>query len=298
MSLPALLGTGVDELRLAVHLLEPPILYPVTGQPVWRGVDVLPGTHYLTFDGAGRCRTTRWWSPPEPVLPMAEGAQALREALAAAVSVRTQGRDLVSCDLGGLDSTAVACLAARGPAHVVAYTAASADPAADDVAWATRTVAQLPTVEHHVIPAEEMPLVYHGLTTLDDALDEPFAGAVDRDRWLAIVQRAAARGSRLHLTGFGGDELLYGSVAHLREVLRGSPRTGWNHLRGFVAKYRWSRREALRQLTGWPFLRRVDGRGGRLDHRETPTQRRASARMGLQPAPSSLDHAGSGRRRS
>src|SRR5689334_10770963 len=152
--LAALLGTGVDEERLAVRLLEPPILYPLTGQPVWRSVDMLPGTHYLTFDGAGRYRATRWWSPPEPVLPMAEGAQALREALTAAVTVRTRGRDLVSCDLGGLDSTAVACLAAGGPAHVVAYTAASADPAADDVTWATRTVAQLPTVEHHVIPAD------------------------------------------------------------------------------------------------------------------------------------------------
>src|SRR4029453_11584187 len=107
------------------------------------------------------------------------------------------------CDLGGLDSTAVTCLAAGGPAHVVAYTAASADPAADDVAWATRTVAELPEVEHHVIPADEMPLVYHGLKTLGDALDEPFAGAVDRDRWLTLVEHAAARGSRLHLTGFG-----------------------------------------------------------------------------------------------
>jgi asparagine synthase (glutamine-hydrolysing) len=246
--LAALLGTGVDEQRLAVRLLEPPILYPLTGQPVWRGVDLLPGSHYLTFDGAGQYRTTRWWSPPEPVLPMVEGAQALREALTAAVAVRSRGQDLVSCDLGGLDSTAVACLAAGGPAHVVAFTAASADPAADDVMWASRTVAQLPKVEHHVIPANEMPLVYHGLSTLDDPLDEPFAGAVDRDRWLTIVEHAAARGSRLHLTGFGGDELLYGSVAHLHEVLRSSPRTGWNYLRGFVAKYRWSRREALRQL--------------------------------------------------
>src|SRR4030095_481240 len=112
----------------------------------------------------------RVWSAPEPVLPLAEGAQAFREALTAAVAVRTQGRDLVSCDLGGLDSTAVACLAAGGPGHGGGYTAASADPVADDVTWATLTVAQLPKVEHHVIPANEMPLVYHGLRTLDDAL--------------------------------------------------------------------------------------------------------------------------------
>ena len=41
--------------------------------------------------GAGRRRrhrSVRWWSPPEPVLPMAEGAPALRDALAAAVAGR------------------------------------------------------------------------------------------------------------------------------------------------------------------------------------------------------------------
>lgn len=246
--LAALVGADVDTDRLAVHLLEPAILHPLTGQPVWRGVKLVPGAHYLTLDGAGRHRSIPWWTPPEPVVPMAQGAPALRDALAAAVAVRTQGRDLVSCDLGGLDSTAITSLAARGSAHVVAYTAASPDPLADDVAWAARTVADLPQVEHHVIPADQMPLVYHGLDTLDDPLDEPFTAAVDRDRCLTILRRAAARGSHLHLTGFGGDELLYGSVAHLREVLGSNPRTGWRNLRGFVAKYHWSRRAALGQL--------------------------------------------------
>ena len=85
---------------------------------------------------------------------MAKGAPALREALSAAVAARTQGRPLVSCDLGGLDSTAVCSLAAHGEAKVVAYTAASPDPLADDVVWADRTVAGLGNIEHHIIPAE------------------------------------------------------------------------------------------------------------------------------------------------
>ena len=239
--LAGLLGAGLDEQRLALHLLEPPILYPLAGQPVWQGVDLLPADHYLVLDGDGRHRSVRWWTPPEPVVPMAEGAPALREALTAAVASRVRGRELVSCDLGGLDSTSVCCLAAQADAKVVAYTAASPDPLADDVDWAVRTVAGLGNVEHHVIPAEEMPLVYHGLHAMDDQLDEPCGAAVDRDRWLTIVRRAAARGSRLHLTGFGGDELLYGSVAHLHRLLRTNPRTALRHLRGFAAKYRWPR---------------------------------------------------------
>ena len=202
--LAGLLDAGLDEQRLALHLLEPHILYPLAGQPVWQGVAVLPTDHYLVLDGDGRHRSVRWWMPPEPVVPMAEGALALREALSAAVASRVRGRELVSCDLGGLDSTSVCSLAAHAGSKVVAYTAASPDPLADDVDWAVRTVAGLGTVEHHIISAEEMPLPYHGLHAMDDQLDEPCSAAVERERWLIIARRAAARGSRLHLTGFGG----------------------------------------------------------------------------------------------
>jgi asparagine synthase (glutamine-hydrolysing) len=245
--LAGLLGAGLDERRLALHLLQPHVLYPLAGQPVWHGVEQLPTDHYLVLD-RDRHRSVRWWTPPEPAVPMAEGALALREALSAAVAARVQGNELVSCDLGGLDSTSVCCLAAHQEAKVVAYTAASLDPYADDVLWAGRTVAGLGNVEHHIIPAEEMPLVYHGLE-LDDPLDEPCAATVDRDRWLIIAGRAAARGSRMHLTGMGGDELLYGSLAHLHTMLRTTPRIAVRHLRGFAAKYRWPRKQMLRQLT-------------------------------------------------
>jgi asparagine synthase (glutamine-hydrolysing) len=246
--LASLLGAGLDERRLAVHLLEPPILHPLAGQPVWQGVEFLPTDSYLVLDRDGRHWSVRWWTPPEPVVPMAKGAPALREALSAAVAARTHGRRLVSCDLGGLDSTAICCLAAHQEAKVVAYTLASPDPLADDVEWAARTVAGLGNVEHHIIPAEEMPLVYHGVFAMDDQLDEPFGDAVDRDRWLTLVRRAAARGSGLHLNGMGGDELLYGSLAHLHGLLRTKPRIALRHVRGFTAKYRWSRTQVLRQL--------------------------------------------------
>ncbi len=246
--LAGLLDAGVDEQRLALHLLEPPILYPLAGESVWRGVALVPTDRYLVLDGHGPERLVKWWAPPEPVVPMAEGAPVLREALSAAVDARVRNRALVSCDLGGLDSTAVCCVAARGGARVVAYTAASPDPFADDVHWAARTVAGFSNIEHHVIPASEMPLVYHGVLDMDDRLDEPCAAAVDRERWLIIVRRAAMRGSQVHLTGFGGDELLYGSLAHLHSLLRSRPAIALRHLRGFAAKYRWPRGEMLRQL--------------------------------------------------
>jgi asparagine synthase (glutamine-hydrolysing) len=267
------LDAALDERRLAIHLLEPPILYPLAGQPVWRGVELLPTDHYLTLDGDGLNRLVRWWTPPEPVVPMAEGARVLREALSAAVATRTRGRTLVSCDLGGVDSTSVCCLAARGKGEVVAFTGASPDPLADDVAWAVRTVAGLGNVEHHIIAAEEMPLVYHGVLALEDQLDEPCTVTVDRDRWLTVARRAAARGSRLHLTGFGGDELLYGSVAHLHTLMRTSPRIAVRHLRGFAAKYRWSRGRVLRQLSdSSPYSEWLAGVADTLTVLQPPTE--------------------------
>ena len=120
--LAGLLDAEPDEQRLALHLLEPHILYPLAGQPIWREVDVLPTDHYLVLDGNGRHRQVRSWTPPAPVVPMAEGAPALREALSAAVALRTRGHELVSCDLGGLDSTSLCSLAARGAPKVVAPT--------------------------------------------------------------------------------------------------------------------------------------------------------------------------------
>jgi asparagine synthase (glutamine-hydrolysing) len=245
--LAALTDAALDERRLALHLLHPHVLYPVAGLPVWRGIDVLAGDSYLVLEPAAR-RAVRWWRPPEPVLPMAEGAPALRAALSAAVGARVDGHELVSCDLGGLDSTAVCTLAAGRGATVAAYTAANRDPLADDVVWAERTVAELTGVEHEVIPAEELPLVFAGITDFVAGFDEPCSATVDGARLLTIAERAAERGSPVHLTGFGGDELLYGSVAHLHDLLRTHPRIALRSLRGFAAKYRWPRRAVLRQL--------------------------------------------------
>jgi asparagine synthase (glutamine-hydrolysing) len=246
--LAGVLDGGLDEQRLALHLLEPQTLYPLTGQSVWRGVTLVPNDHYLVLDRDDRAHVVRWWSPPDPVVSMSEGAPALREALSGAVDARARGRKFITSDLGGLDSTAVCSLAARSATPVVAYTAEAGDPHADDARWALATVAALGNVEHHVIPADEMPLAYHGVSDMQERLDEPFALAVDRNRILSIVRRAAARGSSMHLTGFGGDELLYGSVAHLHSLLRTHPRFAMRDLRGFAAKYRWSYKDMMRQL--------------------------------------------------
>ncbi|PJE95386.1 asparagine synthase [Streptomyces carminius] len=243
-----LLGKELDEARLAVQLLTLDLLHPLSGRPLWHGVERLPGGHWLLLDPDGGTRHSRRWSAPEPVVPLAEGAADLARALADAVEVRTRGLALVTADLGGLDSTAVCCTAARGTTPVVAYTAATHDPLGDDVRWARRTVAALGNVEHHLVPAEDVPLSYDGLGSLGDLLDAPCLMTVDHNRRMSLLRLAAERGSALHLTGLGGDELLGGSAAHLHTMIRTRPRTALRGLRGYAAKYGWSRRQVLRQL--------------------------------------------------
>lgn len=245
--LAELVGAELDEHRLALELLAS-VPYPLSGSPMWHGVHAVPGGHGLTLDARGRARTTRWWSPPEPEIPLAEGAVELREALTAAVEARTRGRDLVTADLGGLDSTAVCCTAARGGAKVVAYTAALHDELGDDVHWAQRTVQALETIEHHVVPAGEVAMTFDGIDVLDDLLDTPSILTVDRNRRMHIVALAAARGSGLHLTGLGGDELLAGTPARLHALVRTHPFIALRHIRGYGAKYQWARGRTAHQL--------------------------------------------------
>lgn len=263
--LARLLGAEVDVHRLALHLLDAAALYPIAGDPVWRGVTVLDTMRYLVLEPDGQQRTVPWWTAPDPVAPMREAAPALGEALSVAVGVRVGGRHLVSADLGGLDSTSVCCLAATRSPSVVAYTADGRDPMAEDALWARRTVAHFENVEHHVIPGDQLPSLYDGLRDTDDGLDEPSGLSVLRNRALFIPRQAAARGSKLHLTGFGGDELLAGSPAHLHAMLRRDPRLALRHARGFATQRAWRYRDALRQLLdGSPYRKWLASAAGDL----------------------------------
>ncbi|WP_302893239.1 asparagine synthase-related protein [Actinomadura luzonensis] len=196
--------------------------------------------------------------PPEPVRPLAEAAADVRRALDEAVAVRTGPGGTVSLDLsGGLDSTSLCFLAAaRGEARVIASTWPGRDPADDDLEWARRAAAHLPGAEHVIWPAEESPLVYEDLLRVDDTLDEPGIGVMDRARVLAHLPRLAAMGSRLHLTGIGGDHVAWCSEAHYHRLLRTRPLSAAARLRGFRALFHWPYGPMLRTLADGRSYRR------------------------------------------
>jgi asparagine synthase (glutamine-hydrolysing) len=247
--LAAALGNDPDEEQLAIRLLWP-VPHPLAEAPMWRGVTPVSPQDALIVAPDGRAvRHSRWWTPPEPVRTLADSAPLVREALATAVNARTRQGGVVSCDLsGGLDSTSICFLAARSPARVVASTWPGRDPADTDLYWAEQAARSLPEIEHVVWDAEASPLVYTDLLAIDDLLDEPTIGVMDRSRVLHHLPGMAERGSRLHLTGIGGDHVAWCSEAYYHRLLRTRPLFALRQLRGFRALWQWPLGGTVRAL--------------------------------------------------
>ncbi|MGW2616875.1 lasso peptide isopeptide bond-forming cyclase [Streptomyces sp. NPDC001500] len=239
-TLASVLGLDPDVEELAVRLLWP-APYPLSETSLWRAVTAVPPEDAVIVAEDGRtARHTRWWTPPEPVRPLAQAAPLIREALQQAVDARTRQGGVVSCDLsGGLDSTSICFLADRSPARVLAGTWPGRDPADTDLHWAEQAMDHLPDVEHVVWDADASPLVYENLLGIDDLLDEPTIGVMDRSRVLHHLPDLAARGSRLHLTGIGGDHVAWCSEAYYHRLLRTRPLFAVRQLRGFRALWQW-----------------------------------------------------------
>ncbi|OXS30957.1 lasso peptide isopeptide bond-forming cyclase [Streptomyces sp. XY006] len=260
------LGAAPDPERLAVRLLWP-APYPLSETSLWRDVTAVPPQDALFVGADGRgVRHARWWTPPEPVRPLADSAPSVREALTAAVDARTRAGGVVSCDLsGGLDSTSLCFLADRSAARVVAATWPGRDPADTDLYWAEQAAKHLPDVEHVVWDADASPLVYEDLLTIDDLLDEPTIGVMDRSRVLHHLPALAERGSRLHLTGVGGDHVAWCSEAYYHRLARTRPLFAWRQLRGFRALWQWPLGDTLRALAdSRPYGRWLADAAGRL----------------------------------
>lgn len=246
--LAVLSGAPVDERGLAARLLHP-VPYPLDMTSLWRDVWQVTPDSYLLIERAGSThQTRRWWTPPPPELPLAQAAPLFREALCEAVAVRARPGQRVCCDLsGGFDSTTVCFLAARTAGSLVALTVPGRDPADEDLIWARRAAGHLPTVEHDVLPIDQVPLLYDSMLDADDPLDEP-AQVVSRSSHLFILRRVIDHGSSIQLGGHGGDHVLSGSASHLRTLLLRRPVSAMRMLRGFQARSRWSTGQSLRML--------------------------------------------------
>ncbi|MFC4016250.1 asparagine synthase-related protein [Nonomuraea purpurea] len=247
--LAELVEAPVDEEVLAARLLPAGLITHVQETSMWRGVRALPPELLLLLHADGSWATRCWWRPPEPVLPLKEGAAALREALISAADSCTAAGGTISADLsGGLDSTSLCFLAARGCAELVTVHYRTLDRFNDDDAWASRAAAELPAARHMTIDAEQMPAWFAGLTTVPPPLEEPGAWVRDTERLATVARRVKATGSRLHLTGGGGDELFSPTPGYLHDLVRSRPLMALRRLRAHRPMWRQSWSTLLRAL--------------------------------------------------
>lgn len=253
--LAGLSKAAVDEQWLAARLVYPYLPHPVADGCPWHGVQALADGCYLLAEPGQRARAVRWWYPPEPVVPLAEGAPTLARTLVAAVEARTLAGGVISCDLsGGLDSTPLCFLAVRGNSQVIAVTVVSTDSCQDDAHWAQRAAEQMDGIEHLMLDMHQLPLMYEDVGEGNRGADEPHITVRDHACTAHVAGQLAERGSRLHLRGLGGDQVLQAPAAYLHTTALTHPRIAASHLRG------------RRAVSGWPLTATLRGLADRRSY--------------------------------
>ncbi|MFF1822874.1 asparagine synthase-related protein [Kribbella sp. NPDC058245] len=240
-----LTGATVDDDAIPLRLLAPWTPWPFIDQPLWRGIATVPMGERLDWDRSGQARRTRWWSPPEPELSLAQAATSTGEALAEAVRVRAAHTDL-SADLsGGLDSTSLSFLAGRHQRGIALTSWEAANPADEDQLWAARAAQQLSGV-HQVMSLQDAPAWFSDLDGHGE-LEGPFAWIRTRGKLRYQAELLASRGSKLHLTGHGGDEL-YTATQLFLPALKDQPLRALPYVKAYRAVHRWPWRETFTEL--------------------------------------------------
>ncbi|MFF9022019.1 asparagine synthase-related protein [Streptomyces eurythermus] len=284
--LAALSGADPDLGALAVRLLHPPVASTVLAdRTYWRNVRAVPPHEALVWERDGRRGPgVRWWRPPEPHLSPAEAATEARTALTDAVGTCTAGGGTVSADLsGGLDSTSRCFLAARATDRLVTAHREGRDPDNDDALWAARAREALPSAIHLVLTGEESPDWFAGVGGLRLPSEEPCAWVRDFAKQTDLLRRAGEHGSRLHLSGGGGDEMFTPFPCHLQDLAAARPWQAWQLLSRQRHQWRAGHLSVARGVLGRTSYRRW--LLAAADHVTLPPPSGLTGMLGWQPEP-------------
>ena len=186
--------------------------YVPAPRTIHRHLFKLPAAHLAVLDGRGGFRLARYWSPPGPgparEAPSLEeaGAEVVRR-LEAATARRLVADVPVGVFLsGGIDSTAVAALAARHARPLHTFAIGFTEGSFDESGWARRAA--------DAVGSEHRLEVLSGSACLEllpevvGVLDEPFADPSILPTLL--LSRFVRRHVTVALAGDGGDELFAG----------------------------------------------------------------------------------------
>ena len=215
----ALQASGIPSREISQDALTSYLLFGSVSEPVtmFEGVfSVPPGHRVLLYvpDRRRLPRTHPWWDPRRS--PAAKDPRAPKTFAAAAAALRPMLEDSVRAHLiadvpvglflsSGLDSGAIAALAAREHAGIQSFTLTFPGTAFDE-SELTRMVAQRCRTKHSelALQGEDIP------ARLDEALaaqDQPTMDAVNT---YFVSWAAREVGLKVALSGLGGDELFAG----------------------------------------------------------------------------------------
>ena len=230
----ALLSSGVAPKQISRDALTSYLLFGSVAEPVTLvdGVFSLPPGHRMLLYLPERRRVPRarpWWDAQAS--PAARDPKKPRDLRAAAKQLRPLLEDSVRSHLiadvpvglflsGGLDSGAIAALAARAQAGIRSFTLAFPGTAYDESPLARETARKCGT--RHTEVSLEAPSMLARMEEALAGLDQP---AMDGVNTSFVSWAAREAGLKVALSGLGGDELFagyatFGNAAALHRLVR------------------------------------------------------------------------------
>lgn len=217
--LRAVLASGCVERKLSPDALTSYLLFGSVSEPVTLvdGVFSIPPGHALLLHLPDRRRTPRvrpWWDPTRS--PAARDPKRPRDFATASARLRPLLEDAVRVHLiadvpvglflsSGLDSSAIALLAAKAQRGIQSFTLTFPDTAYDEGPLA-RVVAERAGTQHTEVPLQGANV----LARLDEAIDALDQPTMDGINTYFASWAAREVGLKVALSGLGGDELFGG----------------------------------------------------------------------------------------
>ncbi|MFF3854572.1 asparagine synthase-related protein [Micromonospora sp. NPDC002575] len=241
------------EEQVAMSLLAYAPPWPLNERSVWREVDSVSFAHYLRLNPDGTAEATRWWTPPEPDLPIAAAAGGFREALFTAVAARSGMSSVIGADLsGGMDSTSLCFVAAEQDLRLVTIRRQSMDPANPEDAIAGRAMAALPDAEHIVLDQGTASLFYDSPDRDDLDVDGPPPFIATMSHMVDVARIMASHGVSRHMQGHGSDELAATGATYVNAIAQRDLIGSLRSIRAIRAMRRWSIGTTLRAVRPFP----------------------------------------------
>ena len=209
----------IDPDAVAAFLAFNSIPAPLT---IYRSARKLPPGHYLVWQQGSDDVTIERYArelpatAPRPAEP-GDVLEALRDSVRAHLVSDVPVGVLLS---GGVDSSALAALAATESSERVRTFSIGFDEQGFDETARARLVAERYGTEHHELMVR--PNAVELLPKLAETFDEPFADSSALPTWL--VSELAAAHVKVALSGEGGDELFGGYYTYVADLL--APRIG------------------------------------------------------------------------